>query len=141
MNSLLIEGCDRANFKWKVAPQNFKDTSRKSCGWTCFGDRDGNKQSGVETFLSDAAGSGASFMRCDVLRVTRGGAGGRADGVLIQSPGAGGSQERAIWVPAKRGVIVAAGSLHTPCLLMRSGIVGHNVGKHLKLHPCTAVRS
>ena len=46
MNKKLIEGCDKNKFEWRVAPQNIKDTSLKSAGWTCFGPRQGNKQGG-----------------------------------------------------------------------------------------------
>jgi long-chain-alcohol oxidase len=37
-------------------------------------------------------------------------------------------------------VVAAAGSLHTPALLLRSKLsVNGNVGRHLRLHPATAV--
>lgn len=37
-------------------------------------------------------------------------------------------------------VISAAGSIHSPALLLRSGITcGGNVGTNLRLHPCTVV--
>lgn len=37
-------------------------------------------------------------------------------------------------------VFSCAGSLHTPALLLRSGIRGRgNVGRHLRLHPATMV--
>ena len=37
-------------------------------------------------------------------------------------------------------VVSSAGSLHTPALLLRSKITcGGNVGKHLHIHPATAV--
>ena len=37
-------------------------------------------------------------------------------------------------------VISSCGSLHTPALLLRSGItVGGNVGKHLRLHPAAGI--
>ena len=38
-----------------------------------------------------------------------------------------------------RAVVAAAGALHTPALLLRSGIKGNgNVGRHLRLHPAFA---
>jgi len=52
MNTRMIYGCDRKGFKWKVAPQNIKDTERDSAGWTCFGPKQGNKQ-GEEEGWSD----------------------------------------------------------------------------------------
>jgi choline dehydrogenase-like flavoprotein len=36
-------------------------------------------------------------------------------------------------------VVVAAGALESPALLLRSGIGGPAVGRYLRLHPCTAV--
>jgi long-chain-alcohol oxidase len=38
-----------------------------------------------------------------------------------------------------RAVIAACGAIHTPALLRRSGLQNANIGKHLKLHPATAV--
>ena len=40
---------------------------------------------------------------------------------------------------AARAVIAACGAIHTPALLRRSGLQNPNIGKHLKLHPATAV--
>ncbi len=37
-------------------------------------------------------------------------------------------------------VVACAGALHTPALLLRSGVtVNGNVGRNLRLHPATAV--
>ena len=37
-------------------------------------------------------------------------------------------------------MVAAAGTLHSPALLLRSGVkCGGNVGKHLRLHPATFV--
>jgi len=38
-----------------------------------------------------------------------------------------------------RAVIVASGAIHSPALLRRSGLRNPNIGKHLRLHPATAV--
>ena len=38
-----------------------------------------------------------------------------------------------------KAVVAAAGAIHTPALLKRSGLSNPNIGKHLKLHPATAV--
>jgi choline dehydrogenase-like flavoprotein len=56
----------------------------------------------------------------------------RATGVLV----AIGGIERTI--RAER-VIVAAGSLRTPAMLARSGIASSHLGKHLHVHPTTAI--
>ena len=43
-----------------------------------------------------------------------------------------------VQVNARSCVIVAAGSLNTPCLLQRSGFRNPHIGRHLHLHPVTA---
>jgi len=35
--------------------------------------------------------------------------------------------------------VAACGAIHTPALLRRSGLQNANIGKHLRLHPATAV--
>jgi long-chain-alcohol oxidase len=40
---------------------------------------------------------------------------------------------------ALAAVVAACGALQTPALLKRSGLANPNIGKHLKLHPATAV--
>ena len=38
-----------------------------------------------------------------------------------------------------RRVVAPCGALHTPALLLRSGIANRNIGRGLHLHPVTAV--
>lgn len=65
-----------------------------------------------------------------------------ATGVLAETaaqPGCGGGRRWQIIIRAHY-VVSSAGALHTPALLLRSGIkVNGNVGKNLRLHPATAV--
>ena len=60
-----------------------------------------------------------------------------ASTVITSSPGGG----RAWPLRFVAGCVVAcAGALHTPALLLRSGVtVNGNVGRNLRLHPATAV--
>src|SRR6185437_1228872 len=72
------------------------------------------------------------------------------------SPGPSSRHSRSTWNPAPRRsstaedgtaeatvtvrapvVVVAAGSLESPGVLLRSGIGGPAVGQYLRLHPCT----
>jgi choline dehydrogenase-like flavoprotein len=62
---------------------------------------------------------------------------GKATGAEILGTDANG-QQRAIRVSAKI-VVVAAGSIHTPALLIRSGLTNRHIGANLHLHPTTAV--
>ncbi|KAL7544966.1 hypothetical protein ACHAWF_014357 [Thalassiosira exigua] len=137
-NQILLRGCEALGYDVRVTPQNFRDTSAASAGWSCFGDRHSNKQGSACTFLADAAAAGASFVaECSVDRVThaRGVDGRRRATGVVGRVGAAG---HALRVSARRGVVVACGSLHSPCLLLRSGLEHPHVGRHLALHPVTA---
>lgn len=101
------------------------------CGYCGFGCRSGAKQSTLVTYLQDAAAGGARVVvNCDVRRVVIGG--GTASGVE------GRVGPHALSVRAAI-VVIAAGSVHSPALLLRSGIRLPALGRHLALHPATAV--
>eukprot|EP01063_Lacrimia_lanifica_P037770 TRINITY_DN7872_c0_g1_i2.p1 TRINITY_DN7872_c0_g1~~TRINITY_DN7872_c0_g1_i2.p1 ORF type:complete len:723 (+),score=244.03 TRINITY_DN7872_c0_g1_i2:67-2235(+) len=143
-NELLRDGCMRLGYPVRATAQNLKDTAAKSAGWTCFGDRYGNKQGGLYTYLLDAARAGCRFMEgCAVERVLMGpaAAGGtrRATGVVARVARCDGAPPITITLKARRAVVLAAGALHTPCVLLRSGMRNPHVGKHLRLHPVTGV--
>jgi choline dehydrogenase-like flavoprotein len=108
-----------------------------SAGHMGFGDQSGSKQSTVKTWLVDAAEHGAELLvHTSATRVIV--EDGRAAGVeaLYTDPADGRSSK--VTVRAAR-VVVACGSLESPALLQRSGIGGPAVGRHLRLHPCTAI--
>ncbi len=101
------------------------------------GDRHGIKQAAPQTFLKDAAESGAHFAdRTYVSEVLHDGK-GSVTGVKAVTTGASG-QELKVTVRA-RIVVVSCGSINTPALLMRSQIPKLNqsgqLGKNLRLHP------
>jgi choline dehydrogenase-like flavoprotein len=101
------------------------------CGYCGMGCRRGAKQSTLITYLQDAAAHGARIVvNCAVHRVVM--EGGAATGVEARVG------DFAVTVRA-RAVIVAAGSLHSPALLLRSGITLPALGRNLALHPATAV--
>ncbi|KND02977.1 uncharacterized protein SPPG_02052 [Spizellomyces punctatus DAOM BR117] len=136
-NSLLLEGLARLGMPHGVIPQN-TDSQSHECGFCCFGCPYGTKQGTHLTFLRDAAESGnARFIEgCTVDRVLH--KGGRAVGVKGTVIERGTGRTRKIMVKAKK-VVVSAGSLHSPAILLRSGLRNPNIGKHLRLHPCTHV--
>jgi choline dehydrogenase-like flavoprotein len=99
-----------------------------------FGDVTGAKLGTLKTYLQDAADAGARFVvDCRVERVLT--EGGRAAGVEGTYRGADGQAVR-VTVRAPQ-VVVAAGALDTPALLLRSGIGGPAAGDYLRLHPAT----
>jgi long-chain-alcohol oxidase len=97
------------------------------CGYCGFGCRLGAKQSTVKTWLADAVAAGARIVvgapARRVLTARGRAAGVEADGVTVRAG----------------TVVVAGGALRTPALLLRSGLSNVNVGRHLHLHPTTAV--
>jgi choline dehydrogenase-like flavoprotein len=102
------------------------------CGRCGLGCRIGAKQSTTKTWLADAELAGARLVTgVDVRTVER--SGPIATGVTGRA--AGGATVRV----HSRAVVVAGGSLQTPALLRRSGLTNPNIGRHLRLHPATAV--
>ena len=123
-----------AALEWHVAaqPRNTRGCEQGTvCGYCGFGCPLGAKQSAVETWLADAAGRGARI----VVRT-------RAQRVLVERGAAVGvealSGGRRIRVRA-RAVVVACGAIHTPALLVRSGLRNRSIGENLHLHPVTLV--
>jgi choline dehydrogenase-like flavoprotein len=133
-NDRLRTGAEALGWGWHRARRN---TERgrydpESAGHIGFGDRSGAKQGTLKTYLRDAADDGADIIvDCHVQRILT--EGGRAAGVVARVIRPGG-QEVALTVRAPQ-VVVAGGALETPALLLRSGIGGPAVGRHLRLHP------
>lgn len=118
---------------WHVdeMPRNAVGCTEEQCGYCTMGCRLGAKKSVLATFLEDAAGHGARIVTgASVERVTT--TDGVADGVIARVDGA------QLTVRA-RAVVLAAGALHTPAILLRSDLGGNAVGDYLRLHPVTAV--
>jgi hypothetical protein len=139
-NSKLQEGCDALGYPWETTMQNLRQTDDPSAGYVCFGDRYGNKNTGVATFLHDAVKDGAKLVdHCRVERITKSFSKNAANPRRLRATGVTcrvGDHE--VIVNARKCVVVSAGSLHTPCLLQRSGFHNQHIGKHLHLHPTTA---
>ena len=136
---------------WALQPQNTGGTQH-SCGFCSFGCPYGEKQGGVVTWLRDAADHGAKFMQ-----------GTRVDRLLFSSPSnpikptssnvdtlhSSATSTRAIGalvtdsfgrkaiIHARQAVVVSGGAIHTPALLLRSGLKNRAIGRNLHLHPTT----
>jgi choline dehydrogenase-like flavoprotein len=133
-NTRLADGAAALGWSWQVARRN-TDPARyapETAGHVGFGDRTGSKQSALETFLVDATAVGARLLvRTEVRRVTTGA--GRATGVEAERVEADGTR-RPVRIRAPR-VVLAAGALETPAVLLRSGLGGPAAGRYLRLHP------
>jgi long-chain-alcohol oxidase len=103
------------------------------CGRCGFGCAIGAKQSTLVTWLVDAQAAGARIL-----------ASTRADSVVVDNGVARGVTARtteghSVDVTARHAVVLAAGALHTPGLLRRSGLRSEHIGRHLHLHPTAGV--
>ncbi len=102
-----------------------------------FGCPKGAKKSVDKTYLPRAIAAGARVY-ADVLVERVLASGGRASGVegrLLGEKTARGQPRRGRIRVRAGTVVVAAGSLHTPQLLARSGLRTRPLGRHLTLHP------
>ncbi len=129
---VLIRGLERKGWHHGLLPRDVRGCSQDdSCGYCGLGCRRAAKQSTLITYLQDAAARGARMVvDCDVRRVDldRASASGVTARVGLHS----------LTVRA-RTVVVAGGSIHSPALLLRSGITMPALGRYLALHPATAV--
>jgi choline dehydrogenase-like flavoprotein len=129
----LQEGCVKLGWHVDAMPRGVRHCAQgKECGYCGLGCRVGAKQSVVKTWLNDAGGAGARF----IVRT-------KVERVLVQDGAARGVVGRTVEghsvTVRARAVVAACGAIHTPALLKRSGLRNPNIGKHLKLHPATAV--
>src|SRR5581483_6660497 len=134
----LIQGMEACGFPWKPITRNADPTcdDPRVCGYCYAGCQKGCKQSTMKTYLQDAADNGARFVvNCRAERILV--SDGAASGVEASVTGQDGSVTR-LTVSAPT-VVVAAGSVESPALLLRSGIGGPAVGRHLRLHPASLV--
>lgn len=101
-------------------------------GRCVFGCPSGAKQSMERTFLPDAVAAGARiYADCEVERILLNG--GRAAGLVAKT-----GSSRTLTVRADH-VVVAAGAIGTPQLLLQNRLGGAEVGRHLHLHPAGKV--
>lgn len=122
-----------SNLGWHVdrMPRNVVGCPENGCGFCTMGCRMGARRCTTTTYLQDAHRAGARIVvGADVRRVVT--ENGVAKGVEALVGGV------PLTVNA-RAVVVAAGALNTPAVLLRSGLGGPATGRYLRLHPVTAV--
>ena len=129
-NLLLAQGAAALGLEHRAIRRNV--VACQGLGACLQGCPQGNKLSMDKTYLPAAVGLGATVVahaRVDRICVER----GRAVGVRGRT--AAGAR---VEVRAPR-VVVAAGAVHSPMLLMRSGLGGGMVGRNLMCHPGVSV--
>ena len=133
-NCTLAKGCEALGYEIDVIPRNVKGCVE--CGYCNFGCVYGAKQGTLKTYLQDAHDRGARFLvrgYTQRVLVER----GVAKGVLVTVTDDAGQQHQ-VTIKAK-AVVVSAGAIHTPALLLRSGLINANIGANLHLHPTTVI--
>lgn len=142
-NQVLLEGARKLGYGARVVPQNTGGVQHY-CGYCTLGCGAGEKQGPVVSFLPDSAKAGAKFIEgFEADEILFDEAAGKRVATGIKGrwrsrDGDGGvnrdGSTREVIIQAKR-IIVSAGTLQSPLLLLRSGLTNPQIGKNLHLHP------
>jgi choline dehydrogenase-like flavoprotein len=149
-NNALIEGSRKLGMACKNVPQN-TGGNEHYCGYCTMGCGAAQKQGPVVTWLPDAANAGALFAEgFEAKKVLFETVDGKKTATGVQgiwtsrnsSGGVDGPKSgrtiREVIVKAKR-VIVSAGTLWSPVILLNSGLTNPQIGRNLYLHPVNVV--
>lgn len=136
-NACLRRGCEALGFSWQTVGRNARGCDVSQCGYCFYGCRIGGKQSAAVTWLLDAQQLGETVVIPEC----------RADRILIDGGTVQGVQATAVSEHGEtveltvraRQVVLAAGALASPALLVKSGVDLPHVGRHLYLHPTSSV--
>jgi choline dehydrogenase-like flavoprotein len=135
-NHLLYDGCTALGYHVEVIPRNAIGCDQR-CGPCGFGCRYGCKQSTLKTYLQDAYDHGARIIvHCSADKVLM--ENGQVKGVKATVTDKESGQTHKLTIHAKI-VVVAAGAVNSPAILLRSGLENQHIGRHLHLHPTTTV--
>jgi len=135
-NQHLWQGAEGVGIKPAWIPRNVgveDEAAWTRSGYGALGDAYGDKRSTPRTWLQDAVacqgeGSGARILpNCEVTQLTI--KGGEVTGAQTKS---------GLTLKAKQ-VVLALGALRTPVLLELSGLSHPQLGRHLHMHPTSAV--
>jgi len=133
-NSTLLEGARRLGMHIHIVPQN-TGSKRHLCGSCIYGCASTDKQGPVNNWFPDAATRGTEFIEgCLVDEITFSSDRTTATGVKATWTSRDRKIMRTLDITAKR-VIVAAGALSSPLVLLRSGLTNPQIGANLYLHP------
>lgn len=136
-NAPLRRGCEALGYQWSPIARNSLGCDTAQCGYCTFGCRVGGKQATTVTFLADAQRTGDTTIiaGCTAQRVTM--TNGRVTGVEAVARDAAGRESTV--VVRSPLVVVAAGGIQSPALLLRSGLTLPALGRNLFVHPTSAI--
>ncbi|MBM7845199.1 FAD-dependent oxidoreductase [Herpetosiphon giganteus] len=131
-NQILFDGALALGYHVGTIPRNAIDCEQR-CGPCTFGCSYGSNQSAMKTFIQDAYDHGAQVMvRTRAERILT--EYGKVVGVQATVLNPQTQQHESIRIRATT-VVVCAGAIQSPALLLRSGLTNSHIGQHLYLHP------
>jgi len=136
-NRILLEGCERLGYRAGTFSHNRKDCV--GCGYCMLGCPYERHQSVDMNYVPRALDAGCRlFTRCRVEEILT--EGGRLAGVAGSVLDEGSGQPRAWFTLRAPLVVLAAGAIHTPALLLLNRLANGSgqVGRGLALHPLAA---
>ncbi|KAK2751114.1 hypothetical protein FQN57_000189 [Myotisia sp. PD_48] len=144
-NRVILEGARKLGYTAKEVPQNTGNQSHY-CGYCTLGCSSGIKQGPAVSFLADAAKGGATFIEGfeasrvlfrdlpDGTKLATGVKGTWKSRDINGGISGHPTVTRSVVISAKK-VVVSCGTLQSPLLLHRSGVVNSQLGRNLHLHP------
>jgi len=127
----LAEGLSQSQISYKIIPRNASNDQCLESGFSTFGHSDESINSSYQTwFPEDKFNSQNVYSNTSVKYLTI--SKGRATHINVEKNGK-------VQQIAVDKVVLAAGSLNTPKILLNSGYKNKHLGQHLKLHPVSGV--
>jgi choline dehydrogenase-like flavoprotein len=132
---LFLEGARKLGLSGGVLARNAKDC--EGYGVCCFGCPSDAKQSANVSYIPDAVKAGCEvYTECEVDEIVV--KGGRAAGVKGHFTGAGNDRQGPGMEVEAQVVVLSAGALHSPRMLLVQGLCNSSgqLGRNLTIHPC-----
>lgn len=134
-NDALRRGAEALGWRYRVAMHNREECS--TCGYCMLGCAYNRKYNATLTYLPRAVAAGARILSDAPVSRIEGTSGARR--VVCEIKSVDGKPTGARVTVEAPVVIVSAGALDTPALLLRSGFGNGKVGRGLRLHPSPIV--
>lgn len=127
----LAEGLKLNNLNYKIIPRNTSNTDCTETGFSTFGHHDKSINSSYKVWFSkDKFNQDYIFSNTNIKSIVL--SNRRATHINVE-------HENKLQSIAVDKVVLAAGSLNTPQILLNSGYKNKHLGQHLKLHPVSGV--
>lgn len=127
----LAEGLKKNKLGYKVIPTNVSNSHSLECGFCTFGCGYNSRNTSYSTWYGENSFKKENiFSETNIKRLVI--EGNRATHIEVE-------HNSKIYTIEINKVVLAAGSLNTPSILLNSGYKNKHLGQHLKLHPVSGV--